>query len=131
MGDQMIYFIAQSRVTWLTSLLAEQREAVESLRAPYHAEETRDAKKAEHLAVFNECDANNDGLLDKAEFSVYLMKEHEKRTAHGVPVQSSPSDMTAEQMDGFYGALNAYNPDTEGISFEDFWTFGMKLDIAS
>mmetsp|Transcript_550 Transcript_550/g.890 ORF Transcript_550/g.890 Transcript_550/m.890 type:complete len:87 (+) Transcript_550:92-352(+) len=86
MGDQMIYFIAQSRVTWLTSLLAEQREAVESLRAPYHAEETRDAKKAEHLAVFNECDANNDCLLDKAEFSVYLMKEHEKRTAQGVPV---------------------------------------------
>jgi len=39
--------------------------------------------------------------------------------------------MTAEQMDGFYSALNAYSPGTEGISFEDFWTFGMKLDIAS
>jgi len=70
----------------------------------------------EFVALWKECDANNDGVLTMDEFKVFNQKNFEKQKARWGESRMPPED----EVEGWYRASNMFTPSKDGISLQDF-----------
>ena len=73
------------------------------------------AVQADAMKNFTEADANNDGVLDEAEFMVFFQKAKEDTSerADFIP------DYTEDQLKAGYEAMNKITPDKDGVVLTD------------
>ena len=71
---------------------------------------------AEFVALWQECDANKDGVLTLDEFKVFSMKNYELQKQRWGENRMAPED----EIEGWYHASNMFTPSKDGISLQDF-----------
>ena len=122
-----VTFLAQKRLTWKTSLSAEDQGKLEEEQKNWEAEETKAEKMAEFTATFQSADTDADGKLNRAEFDDFMTKLIQNLTARGVPHQPQ-ADYSAEEHDGIYALFDAQGPEP-GVTVADF--FGIMTQVAA
>ena len=65
---------------------------------------------------FTAADANQDGLLDRAEYGVWMASMKAAAEERGTFEDARP-----ETVEKGYQLCNTVNPDTDGVSLADFW----------
>ena len=112
--------LAQKRLAWRNGLSEEDQLKLQAERAAWVNEETKAAKMQEFMEVFTASDADSNGLLDKAEFQVFITKLGQSAGNRGAPYQDE-SDFSAEEKELIFGLFNAHTEDVDGVSVADFF----------
>ena len=89
---------------------------MEELGAWYAVPENKAAADEEMKATFQAADTNNDGLLNLAEFMDFSSKSKENEKAR---FNGKCFEYTEEISKASWEIINTFNPDTDGVSFED------------
>ena len=79
--------LVTKRMTWMGTLSAEEKAALETDRAAFSNEETKGERMAEMASTFGAADTNADGRLDRAEFEDFMGKVAQNSAARNVPFQ--------------------------------------------
>ena len=100
---------------WRANATEANKEADKAYMAKYEAEpDFGAAEMARWQEAFVAADANGDGVHDINEFKAFTRSNNEKEKAIGHFV-----DEREEPMDKMFAIANKYNPNNEGVSFED------------
>ena len=110
--------VVNQRMAWMASLSDEDKGKVRADREAGAAEENKAARMEEFMATFSAADANQDGKLDRAEFTDFMIKLGQNAAARGVPAQK-PEDVTDEQKDQIWAYFNSISGD-DGVTAADF-----------
>ena len=74
---------------------------------------------AEIAATFQAADANQDGVLDKAEFTDFMGKLGQNAAARGVP-HMSVDGVSDDVKEAVWAVFNGQTEGTDGVSMADF-----------
>ena len=117
MAENLDAVVAQ-RMAWMASLSDDDKAKVRADREAGAAEENKAARTAEFVATFGAADANQDGRLDRAEFTDFMVKLGQNAAARDVPHQK-PEDVTDEQKDQVWAYFNSLSAE-DGVAAADF-----------
>ena len=110
--DAALTTICTTRLAWHSALSADDQAKVVADKQGAMADETIKAERmAEMVATFQAADTNQDGLLDKTEFSDFMGKIGQNAGARGIPhmVEAAVDEATKEAVWTFF------NGQTEGV----------------
>ena len=123
--------MVDSRLLGLTAHIDQPRDR-EWLRG-LNKKFCTDAAQTPHIAfkhifaindTFAACDANDDGLLDRAEFAAFVTASNQNGVNRGLKNRET----TEEFMDMVYPAFNGFNEATEGVSKGEILTILQYLN---
>ena len=72
--SENLRMVCRSRVEWFKSLSDADKEKVKVDQEDFKNANTRDARKMEIAYLFQQSDSNQDDLLDKTEFIIFMGK---------------------------------------------------------
>ena len=103
---------------WKTTCTEEQKEAALRSMTEFNNNPNFKAEKmARQTELFNQADANNDGVLDAAEYETYYSSNDADKTAKGEWTDPREGRGAAQ-----YALANQINPAQEGVTFADIET---------
>merc|ERR1739844_123725 len=111
--------VARARIVWFQDLSPEDQAKVQQAREEFKAEETKAERLQEVAATFGAADANQDGVLDKAEFTDFMGKLGQNAAARGVP-HMSVDGVSDDVKEAVWAVFNGQTEGTDGVSMADF-----------
>ena len=106
-----------SYMVWRRTLSDEQ---VASMKRGFQEYKDNPARAMEELEqVYTDCDKDQDGTLNLAEYTEMMKYYDEKTRAAGMPVQEFEGRFQLN-----YDMMNSWSPDTEGVTLDDHKTGG-------
>lgn len=86
----------------------------------------QEERKVEFVATFGAADSNQDGLLDKAEFTDMMEKLAQNAGARGCP-HMNVADVDEESKEAIWAFFNGQTEGTDGVSAMDFGVAAMAI----
>ena len=107
----------ESYNTWKANSTEEQRAAgFAYLQQMQQDEEFKATKMAEYSKMFSDADANGDGVLDEAEFRVFMAATTAKARSEGHYVDDSEAKIARS-----FALANRVTPGVDGCSMSDMF----------
>ena len=113
------------KAAWEASFTEEEKAKGAEFEATLRTDpEAAMAFQQEINDTFAACDANNDGLLDRAEFAAFVTASNQNGVNRGLKNRET----TEEFMDMVYPAFNGFNEATDGVSKGEILTILQYLN---
>ena len=126
MNDEDLATMTNIFIGQAQQLTPEEREKNKQMRQEAMSEENKEATIAQIAGLFNESDANADGALDLAEYTVFMEKMDAGMAEKGMKTPTREADTLSTM----FGILDRANPESNGVTFADWSACMMAMQKA-